>query len=119
LILEVVKAALEDEGLQVHTTSNPTEAIKLYEQHWQSIKLVVMDYLMPEMTGDVFLGRLQQINPDVRAVLLTGHYQVGENTKFEGSLCGYLLKPFDLRVLSLIVRNAIEAASASAPQSPA
>ena len=107
-ILDIVKTALEIEGYTVHTASTPTEGIKFYEQHWQSIKLVLMDFMMPEMRGDLVFERLRRINPDVRVLLLTGSYLLEGNKEFDGRLRGYMQKPFNLDVLALKVETAID-----------
>jgi two-component system, cell cycle sensor histidine kinase and response regulator CckA len=107
-ILDIVKTALETDGYTVHTASTPTEGIKFYEQHWRSIKLVLIDFMMPEMTGDMVFEHLQRINPDVRVLLLSGSYMLGENEKFDSRLRGYLQKPFKLDVLALRVKDSID-----------
>lgn len=109
-ILNLFRAALESNGFIVHTASSPSEGIHLFEQQWQHIQLVLMDFMMPEMTGDLLLERLQCINPGVRVLLVTGSYVRGENGRFEDGLAGYLQKPFDLEVLAQRVRDVIDAA---------
>lgn len=106
-ILEVIQSALENEGYVVHTAAKPSEGIKLYEQHWRNLRVVLVDYQMPEMTGDVVLERLQGINPAVRVLLLTGSYTRGSNAKFDGALWGCLRKPFYLNDLTSRVRDAV------------
>jgi len=105
-ILDIIRITLEGEGYVVHTASTPSEGIKLYTQHRQSIGLVLLDFMMPGMSGDLVLGRLQQINPRVRAILLSGSYMPGENKKFENGLCGCMQKPFSLENLIRQVRTA-------------
>jgi CheY-like chemotaxis protein len=109
-ILNLFRAALETKGFVVQTASSPVRGIHLFEQQWQNIQLVLMDFMMPEMTGDLVLERLQRINPNVRVMLVTGSYVRGENERFENGLAGYLQKPFDLEILAQRVRDVIDAA---------
>jgi len=51
-ILEILQALLEGEGYRVLAASRPSVGLKLYAEHWQSVQLVLTDYMMPEMTGD-------------------------------------------------------------------
>jgi len=37
------------------------------------IDLLITDYLMPSMTGDELLGRLRESQPDMKALIVTGH----------------------------------------------
>ena len=98
-VLDVIKMALEREGYAVHVASGANEGIQLYQKHWSSIWLVVLDFTLPKMKGDVVLERLQRINPEVRVLLMTGTYGLGENEEFESGLAGYLQKPFPMAEL--------------------
>ena len=70
-MLDIIKTTLEGEGYRVFTAGEPQVGLDLYEQHWREIKVVLLDYLMPNMTGDLVFECLQRINPDVRVLLLT------------------------------------------------
>jgi two-component system, cell cycle sensor histidine kinase and response regulator CckA len=107
-ILDIVKTALEPDGYTVHMASTPAEGIQFYEQHWRSIKSVLIDFMMPEMTGDIVVEHLQRINPDIRVLLLSGCYVLEGNNEFEGRLHGYIRKPFSVDVLALRVKDAID-----------
>ena len=93
-ILDVIKRCLEAAGFQVLTASGPQEGLKLYEKHHQQIGLVLLDYLMPNMTGDLVFECLQRANPDVRVILLTGCEENVAHKMFEAGLRGYIQKPF-------------------------
>ena len=104
-ILDVIKTTLEDEGFSVLTAATPGEGLKAYEEHWRDIELVLLDYLMPEMTGDLVFECLRQINPDVRVVLLTGCDDNVARKMFESGLRGFMQKPFYLDDLVQRVRD--------------
>lgn len=108
-ILTIVKAALEGEGFSVQVTSNPNEGIAYYEQHAKEIKLVLLDFVMPGMSGDVVLECLQTVNPDVRVLLLTACDDLVAKKMFAKGLRGYMQKPFYLDDLVARVREEIEA----------
>jgi two-component system cell cycle sensor histidine kinase/response regulator CckA len=55
---------------------------------------VLLDYLMPDMTGDLVFECLQRVNPDVRVILLTGCEENVAHKMFEAGLRGYIQKPF-------------------------
>jgi len=107
--LLLLKAALECHGYSVHTATNPGDAIKLYEEKRDEISMVLLDYLLPEMSGDVIFEKLQDFNPDVRVVLVTGCEETVAENMLTNGLRGFLQKPFDLSVLTQKVRDAIEA----------
>jgi two-component system cell cycle sensor histidine kinase/response regulator CckA len=105
--LSMLKSALESHGFRVHTASSPKEAIKLYGEHGRDINMVLLDYLLPEMSGDQVFENLQRLNPDVRVVLLTGCEESVADKMLEKGLRGYLQKPFNFLDLAQRVRDAI------------
>jgi DNA-binding NtrC family response regulator len=115
--LSMLDAVFASQGYMVHTASSPNEAIKLYEERWQEIDVVLLDFLLPEMSGDLVFENLQRINPDVRVVLLTGCEESVAENLIEKGLRGFIQKPFDVRELCQKVRDAIDAPLVSSPSS--
>ena len=107
--LGILKMSLASQGYRVHTASSPSEAISLYGERWREISMVLLDFLLPEMSGDMVFENLQRLNPDVRVVLLTGCEESVADKLFEKGLWGYLQKPFCIRELAQKVRDAIDA----------
>jgi DNA-binding NtrC family response regulator len=107
--LAMLKAVLASQGYIVHTASSPNEAIKLYAERWREIGMVLLDFLLPEMSGDLVFENLQRLNPNVRVVLLTGCEESVAKKMFEKGLRGYLQKPCCIQELAQKVRDAIDA----------
>jgi len=104
-ILEIIKQCLEMEGFQVLTALGAKEGLKLYETRGKEIGVVLLDYLMPDMTGDLVFDCLRRKNPDARVILLTGCEDTVARTMFEAGLRGFLQKPFYLDDLVNRVRE--------------
>ena len=109
-ILEIVKQCLEMEGFQVLTASGPKAGLEIYEKRGPEIGVVLLDYLMPDMTGDLVFECLRQANPDVRVILLTGCDDSVARTMFEAGLRGCIQKPFYLDDLVNRVREELSQA---------
>jgi two-component system, cell cycle sensor histidine kinase and response regulator CckA len=105
--LSMLKSVLESHGFTVHAAASPSEAIKLYGEHGRDINMVLLDYLLPEMSGELVFENLQRLNPDVRVVLLTGCEESVADKMLEKGLRGYLQKPFNFLDLAQKVRDAI------------
>jgi CheY-like chemotaxis protein len=116
--LRLLKFALESQGYKVHTASDPTEGIRFYGEWWRTVSMVLLDYLLPEMPGDLVFESLQQLNPDVRVVLVTGCEESVAENMLKNGLRGYLQKPFDLPDLARKVQEAITAPATAFSQSP-
>ena len=118
--LELLKAALECSGFTVYTATNSKEALAVYRDHQRDIGMVLLDYLLPEMSGEWIFENLQCLNPEVRVVLLTGCEESVADRMLKRGLRGYLQKPFSLPELVQRVRDAIDSpvlAASSASQS--
>jgi DNA-binding NtrC family response regulator len=105
-ILALVKATLERDGYAVYTASSAAEGIKLYEEHWRNIEVVLLDFWMPGLNGDHVLEHLQSLDPGVRIVLLTGNKYSFERQLQAKGICGCIEKPFDVMELSERVHQA-------------
>ncbi|MBL8028174.1 MAG: response regulator [Fibrobacteres bacterium] len=106
-VREMLIDSLELRGYKPIPASNGQEAVRLYSIHKDSIRLVLLDMLMPVMDGyDCFL-KLKEIKPEV-AVLICSGYSAGDKVQkmIEQGAKGFLSKPFDMEKLFLeIDRN--------------
>jgi two-component system, cell cycle sensor histidine kinase and response regulator CckA len=107
-LLDIVRKSLEFAGFKVHTASTARDGIDLYEKNWKNIKVVLLDYVMPEMTGDLIFDCLKRQNPDVRTILLTGCDDHVAKPMFQEGLFGYMHKPFFVEDLVQQVHQAID-----------
>ncbi len=69
-------------GYEVATAETMDHAIKIYRK--QRAKVVLLDFNMPLVTGERLLPVLQEINPDVRAIVVTGCIGEQVEEKFKG-----------------------------------
>ena len=95
-ILDILKISLESEGYRVHTAETPQRGVELFDQLHGSLGLVLLDYIMPGMTGDVVFQKLRRIDPKVPVLLLTACDDRVAEDMFAQGLRGYLQKPFYL-----------------------
>ena len=107
-ILDIIKTALEGEGFSVVTAQDPNEGIDYFEQHARQVGLILLDYIMPSMTGDSVFECLQRIDAEVKVLLLTACDDHVARAMFANGLRGYMQKPFYLDDLVNRVREEIE-----------
>jgi two-component system cell cycle sensor histidine kinase/response regulator CckA len=107
-ILNIIKECLEMEGFQVLTALGAKQGVKLYEERGREIGVVLLDYIMPDMTGDLVFECLRQKNPDARVILLTGCEDSVARKMFEAGLRGFIQKPFYLDDLVNRVREELD-----------
>jgi CheY-like chemotaxis protein len=76
--LSVRKALLESQGYQVLTAENGADALVLFST--EIVDLVVLDYSMPGMTGDVVAERMKELRPDLPVVMLSAYVDLPGET---------------------------------------
>ncbi len=90
-IIEVTKTILENYNYQIITAKNGQEAIDIYTENQEEIKLVLMDIMMPEMDGNAAICKLKEINPQVKIIACSGRNIEADN---EAQVAAILLKPY-------------------------
>ena len=92
----------------VHTFKSAAEALEFVKGN--EVSLVVSDYLMPEMDGITFLGKVRDVKPEIPRIILTGYADKENAIKAinEVGLYQYIEKPWDNDDLLIILRNGIE-----------
>lgn len=98
-VLETIKDALKCYGFTVYTASSAKEAIAVFRDNQHDIGMVLVDFLLPDMSGEWIFENLRSLDPDVRVVLLTGCEESVANRMLKRGLRGYLQKPFGLQSL--------------------
>ena len=93
--LAALEAMLTDEDYRVISVHDAFEAVSTYARLWAAIDLVILDFSMPGLSGDLIFDELQAINPNVAAVI-SGGYTHPEKLRemLKHGLSGFLPKPY-------------------------
>ena len=109
MIIESAGEMLEELGYTVLTARGGKEALKILKQTKQKIDMVILDMIMPDMSGSDTYNALMEINPDLKVLLCSGYSVDGQATEILSRGCeGFIQKPFTLRNLSTKVRETFE-----------
>jgi len=100
-VLRFSRAALEKLGYTVVTQVDSTDAIAYYAGHQEGIDLVILDLIMPRMSGRDVFRELKRINPEVRVLIASAFSQeaTADQLIHEG-VAGFLSKPYTIDRLS-------------------
>ncbi|NOX24527.1 MAG: response regulator [Deltaproteobacteria bacterium] len=107
IILKTIEGKLTDEGFQVFTAPDGTEALKRFSG--LPINLVITDLMMEGMSGITVLKKIKQDSPNTAVIILTGYGELG--SAVEALRLGaddYLLKPCDLNELVFRINKCFE-----------
>src|SRR5438309_676328 len=71
LILALLKAALEHDGIATAVANNARQACELFETHHSSIQILVSDVIMPETNGIQLAERLLEEKPELKVIFVS------------------------------------------------
>jgi len=109
MILTVGKDMLNALGYEVCTASGGEEALALYAAERDRIDLVILDMIMPSVSGGDTYDLLKGVNPNVRVILSSGYSLNAQAAKIIARGCnGFIQKPFNIRELSQKIREVLD-----------
>ncbi len=99
---------LRDLGYTVLQAADGRQALDLFAKDPKAIDLVLLDMMMPQMNGRDCFAAMRKIDPDVRAILVSGFSPEEDLEQLQASgLRGFLSKPYRLAELSQRVHAAL------------
>ena len=110
VVRRLIDDLLTDLGYEVVTVDDGVEAVEYYKKFSKEIDLAIIDMIMPRMGGHECFRAFKEIDPKVRAILITGYSRDGAAQEIldEGML-GFAQKPFQGGQLSEVVASALAA----------
>ena len=118
-IRDLGKRILEHAGFTVITAANAREALEIYSRERSNIALVVLDLIMPLMSGAKCLEELLRIDPGVKVIVSTGHsMDTPERLHIESLARGFVNKPYEVRQLVQAVRKGLSSGGPAGDRPP-
>ena len=106
LAVRILKGA----GYSVLVASDGAEAVELFEAHAATISLVLLDAVMPRLTGHQAYDRIKLKNPAMPVVFASGYDpETGQVKRLLDEGVRMVQKPFDPDLLLRILREVIDA----------
>ena len=97
---------LEAEGYFVTVLSEGPAAVAFFNEHQQAVDLVILDLMLPGMSGYAVCEEIRQLDVDLPVLILSARTLTEDRVRgFNVGADVYLQKPFDLEELLSIVRN--------------
>jgi CheY-like chemotaxis protein len=95
MIRMLLELGLQEAGLDVCSAENGAEALSILEQ--ASFDIVLLDYLMPGMTGLEVSAQVRRSNPNLPIALISGSAALLTNDEIMAAgVTRIFPKPFDL-----------------------
>ncbi len=101
MIIDVGIELLAELGYTAVSAMSGQEAIDIFEKDQDQIDLIIMDMIMPGMSGGETFDRLKAIDPDIKVLLSSGYSINGQATDILRRGCeGFIQKPFNMNQLA-------------------
>ena len=102
---------LTSQGYTVHTAHNGRQCLELLREYGETISLVILDLLMPEMGGRECLSEIMKIAPDMKVLIASGYASNGQmDLALKEGARASIRKPFEARQILLLVRQVLDGA---------
>lgn len=101
MIWDVISAMLQELGYRVILAENGREAVEIYQNNPGQIDLVLLDMIMPMMSGTEAFFLLKKMDPKVTVLLSSGYVSEDEVQEvLNAGAAGFLRKPYHMADLA-------------------
>lgn len=116
LIVRFLNEYLTLRGYVCTPCASAQEALARFTAQPQAYDLLLTDYTMPEMTGDVLALKLKDMRPDLRVVITSGYADLIDEARARSlGFDGFIYKPFELEQLTALLDDLLPHVRQSIP----
>ena len=109
MIIDVGEQLLEKMGYTVLIARSGKKAMDIYTKDKGKIDIVILDMIMPDLSGSETYDRFKEINPGIKVLLSSGYSIDGQATEILKRGCdGFIQKPFTMEQLSRSIRKVLD-----------
>lgn len=99
-VLSMLTSILTDAGFRILSYSSGRSAVKVFREKTDEIDLVILDVIMPDMSGEKVLKELLKIDKNVKVLLASGYsHEEQHHELLELGASGFIGKPFVINML--------------------
>jgi PAS domain S-box-containing protein len=112
MLLDVGQSMLQSLGYKPTIMLSSKSALEWFQRDPGGFDLVITDMTMPHMTGDKLAQKLMRIRPGIPVIMATGYNEkISEETVRELGIRALVMKPFNRREMSQIIRSVLDGAA--------
>ena len=107
VVLDTSRLALEHLGYKVLTANTGMEAISIVETAGKDIDLAILDIGLPDIMGDIVCQKIQELRPNIKVVVSTGHMvdDITDDMKIKAQ--GFIQKPFSMSKMAMKIKEVL------------
>jgi PAS domain S-box-containing protein len=108
-IRDVTFSTLEMSGYKVITADDGAEAVALYAENMDKIKVILMDMMMPVMDGQASIRAIRRVNPEIKIIAVSGLTETDRLAKVADYTNAFLPKPYNAEKLLKTIHQVLSA----------
>jgi CheY-like chemotaxis protein len=109
MVIDAGREILERFGYSVRTARSGFQAMEVYRGYRETIDLVILDMIMPDMGGSDTFEELKAIDSEVVVLLSSGYSLDGQASEIlEQGCLGFIQKPFTPEQLTQKIRDILD-----------
>jgi PAS domain S-box-containing protein len=106
---ELAQGVLEELGYQVMLAKDGKEAVEMFTAHQESIDLVILDLVMPRMSGYEASQQMRSLKSNVPVIFMTGYSaEIMQGQEIQSSGALLIQKPYNVEGLGRAVREVLD-----------
>jgi len=107
ILCEYLKAGMSEEEYGVITADKGSAAIEEVKKN--TFNLVVLDLVLPDITGIELMHAISNKHPETSFILFTGNATIASAIEaLKSGAYDYIIKPFDIDHLKLVIKRGLE-----------
>ena len=107
--LELITEALSEDPIQIFTSTDPEDGLEMVFH--ERPQIVLLDLVMPKLSGMEVLERIVEFDPGIEVILMTAHYSTESAVEaIKKGASDYLNKPISITLLRDRVHKLMEEA---------
>lgn len=107
-IVQLGEKILTALGYKTLAACSGDEACRIFQESAGEIDLVILDFVMPGMSGEETFNRLREIDPHVRVLLSSGYSREDKpQALITQGIQGFIQKPYFMKDLADAVQEAL------------
>jgi len=105
-VRNVAKVQLESLGYSVLLAKDGRHGLYVYRNNKNTVDLILLDMVMPNMSGGKAFSKLKEVDPDVKIVFMSGFSRDEKATELMNVAAnGFIQKPFRINELSEVIAD--------------
>ena len=109
LFIELAKDVLIKSGYKVYTARNGKDGVGEFEKHKNTIDLVLLDFILPDLEGEEVIKAIRAMNPKTRIAITSGYNIQNIRGDIRPFINGaFLKKPCTAEDMTEVVRMALD-----------